>query len=99
MFKKTAVALSVVTLATGAAALPEAQARDYTSVQVASCAANPCNPCAAAACNPCNPSPDAPGVGAFKPLCPGVSLEEAPAESEHLSTGAFLRPAWYKSAS
>jgi hypothetical protein len=55
MFKKTAVALSVVTLATGAAALPEAQARDYTSVQVASCAANPCNPCAAAACNPCNP--------------------------------------------
>lgn len=55
MFKKTAVALSVATLATGAAALPEAQARDYTSVQVASCAANPCNPCAAAACNPCNP--------------------------------------------
>ena len=55
MFKKTAVALSVATLATGAAALPEAQARDYTSVQVASCAANPCNPCATAACNPCNP--------------------------------------------
>lgn len=55
MFKKTAVALSVATLATGAAALPDAQARDYTSVQVASCAANPCNPCAAAACNPCNP--------------------------------------------
>ena len=55
MFKKTAVALSVATLATGAAALPEAQARDYTTVQVASCAANPCNPCAAAACNPCNP--------------------------------------------
>jgi hypothetical protein len=63
MFKKTAVALSVVTLATGAAALPEAQARDYTSVQVASCAANPCNPCSPCAvkknpcggCNPCNP--------------------------------------------
>lgn len=55
MFKKTAVALSVATLATGAAALPDAQARDYTSVQVASCAANPCNPCAAASCNPCNP--------------------------------------------
>ena len=55
MFKKTAVALSVATLATGAAALPEAQARDYTSVQVASSAANLCNPCAAADCNPCNP--------------------------------------------
>lgn len=70
MLKKTAVALSVATLAVGAAALPEAQARDLSAVQVASCTAacnpcnpcavkktgcNPCNPCAAAGCNPCNP--------------------------------------------
>ena len=56
MFKKTFVALSVATLATGAAVLPVATAKAVdTSVQIAQCAAktNPCNPCAAK--NPCNP--------------------------------------------
>ena len=42
MLKKTIVALSVATLATGAAVLPTAAAKG-------------CNPCAAKACNPCNP--------------------------------------------
>jgi hypothetical protein len=62
MLKKTFVALSVVTLATGAAVLPMASAKAAadTSVQIAACAPkNPCNPCAAtnpcAAANPCNP--------------------------------------------
>jgi hypothetical protein len=65
MIKKTVVALSVATLATGAVALPEAQARDVSTVQVATCTAacNPCNPCAAAACNPCNP------CSVVKPAC------------------------------
>lgn len=54
MIKKTVVALSVATLATGAMALPEAQARDISSVQVATCSAT-CNLCSAAACNPCSP--------------------------------------------
>lgn len=57
MIKKTIVALSVATLATGAAVLPGAAAKAAdTSVQIASCnpcAAKKCNPCAAKACNPC----------------------------------------------
>ncbi|MCG8355788.1 MAG: hypothetical protein MI920_09475 [Kiloniellales bacterium] len=54
MLKETIVALSVVTLAGSAAALPTAEAKAAdTSVQIAAC--NPCNPCAAKACNPCNP--------------------------------------------
>ncbi len=63
MIKKTVIALSVVTLATGAIALPTAVSKAAgTSIQiVAGC--NPCapktcgacNPCAASACNPCNP--------------------------------------------
>ncbi len=55
MIRKTILALSVATLATGAAILPGAQAQAAdTSIQVAACAAK-CNPCAAAKCNPCNP--------------------------------------------
>ncbi len=59
MIKKTAVALSVATLATAAIALPTAvsQAAE-TLVQIAAShnPCNPCNPCAAAnPCNPCNP--------------------------------------------
>jgi hypothetical protein len=47
MFKKTVVALSVATLATGAAVLPAAAAKVLdNSVQLAS-GCNPCNPCAA----------------------------------------------------
>ncbi len=57
MIKKTIVALSVATLATGAAVLPGATAKAAnTSVQIAACkpcAAKACNPCAAKACNPC----------------------------------------------
>lgn len=57
MIKKTIVALSVATLATGAAVLPGAAAKAAnTSVQIAACnpcAAKVCNPCAAKACNPC----------------------------------------------
>jgi hypothetical protein len=64
MIKETLVALSVVTLATSAIALPTAAVKAGTPVQLAQCspcnpcavaACNPCNPCAAAACNPCNP--------------------------------------------
>jgi hypothetical protein len=61
MLKKTIVALSVVTLATGAVVLPGAAAKAAdTSVQIAACnpckaACGACNPCAAKACNPCNP--------------------------------------------
>ncbi len=63
MIKKTVIALSVATLATGAIALPTAVAKAAdTSIQIAAgcnpCApkaCNPCNPCAASACNPCNP--------------------------------------------
>ena len=49
MLRKTFVALSVATLATGAAVLPMAAAKAAadTSVQIAACAPkNPCNPCA-----------------------------------------------------
>ncbi len=63
MIKKTVIALSVVTLATGAIALPTAVSKAAdTTIQIATsdnpCApkgCNPCNPCAAKACNPCNP--------------------------------------------
>ncbi len=63
MIKKTVIALSVATLATGAIALPTAVSKAAdTSIQIAA-ACNPCapkacgacNPCAAKACNPCNP--------------------------------------------
>ncbi len=63
MIKKTVIALSVVTLATGAMALPTAVSKAAdTSIQIAA-GCNPCapkacgacNPCAAKACNPCNP--------------------------------------------
>jgi len=63
MIKKTVIALSVVTLATGAIALPTAVSKAAgTSIQIAA-GCNPCapktcgacNPCAASACNPCNP--------------------------------------------
>ena len=54
MLKETIVALSVVTLAGSATALPTAAAKAAdTSVQIAGC--NPCNPCSTKACNPCNP--------------------------------------------
>ncbi len=63
MLKKTVVALSVATLATGAVALPTAVSKAAgPSIQVAAgcnpCAAKTCgacNPCAAKVCNPCNP--------------------------------------------
>lgn len=60
MLRKTAIALSVATLASGAAALPTAavQAGDIP-VQLAACkaACGACNPCAVkkAACGACNP--------------------------------------------
>ena len=63
MIRKTVIALSVVTLATGAIALPTAVSKAAgTSIQIAA-GCNPCapktcgacNPCAASACNPCNP--------------------------------------------
>jgi hypothetical protein len=62
MIKKTVIALSVATLATGAVALPTAVSKAAdTSIQIAACnpcapkACGACNPCAAKACNPCNP--------------------------------------------
>ncbi len=63
MIKKTVIALSVATLATGAIVLPTAVSKAAgTSVQIATydnpCApkaCGACNPCAAKACNPCNP--------------------------------------------
>ena len=61
MLKETFVALSVATLATGAAVLPMATANAAATAQVQIAASdNPCNPCnnpcaAANPCNPCNP--------------------------------------------
>ena len=54
MLKKTLAALSVVTLAAGAAVLPAAAPKAAgPGVQIAASACNPCNPCAGK--NPCNP--------------------------------------------
>ncbi len=58
MLRKTAIALSVATLAGGGAALPTAAVHaGDTPVQLAACkaACGACNPCKAAcgACNPC----------------------------------------------
>ncbi len=53
MIKKTVIALSVATLATGAIALPTAVSKAAdTSIQIAA-ACNPCAPKACGACNPC----------------------------------------------
>lgn len=64
MIKETVVAMTVVTMAAGAALVPSAVSATETPIVVAdsheACnPCNPCNPCAADdeenACNPCNP--------------------------------------------
>ena len=62
MIKETVVAVSIVTMAAGAALAPSAVSADDGRIVVADshdpcnpCAADPCNPCAA--CNPCCADP------------------------------------------
>ena len=67
MIKETVIAVSVVTMAAGAALAPSAVSAGEQPIVVASC--NPCNPCAADEdpCNPCNP------CGGCNPCNPCVS--------------------------
>ena len=57
MIKETVIAVSVVTMAAGAALAPSAVSAADQPIVVASC--NPCDPCGGCnpceACNPCDP--------------------------------------------
>ena len=54
MIKETVIAVSVVTMAAGAALAPTAASAGEQPIVVASCnPCDPCNPCGA--CNPCDP--------------------------------------------
>ena len=55
MLKETIIAMTVVTVAAGAAV--PAMATDTASKPIVVAACNPCNPCASKGnpCNPCNP--------------------------------------------
>ncbi len=52
MIKETVVAVSIVTMAAGAALAPSAVSADDQPIVVADSHDDPCNPCAA--CNPCD---------------------------------------------
>ena len=56
MIKETVVAVSIVTMAAGAALAPTAVSADDQRIVVADSHDDPCNPCnPCAACNPCDP--------------------------------------------
>ncbi len=56
MLKETVIAVSVVTMAAGAALAPSAVDAKQCPLVVADSHEDPCNPCnPCAGCNPCNP--------------------------------------------
>ena len=80
MIKETVVAVSIITMAAGAALAPSAVSADDQRIVVADshgdacnpCAVDPCNPCAVDPCNPCaacNPCATCNPCAACNPCC------------------------------